>query len=127
MKRVFPRSFVVFGIVLFIVGSNFGQTSSVAGEWEGTYNTPGGARPLRFMLVVDGEKLTGTVKRPNGDVPLAGSIKGDKIDFSYTISYGGNDLTLFFTGKVEANKMSGTVLIGSTEDTWSAQRSASGS
>lgn len=126
MKRFFFRSFVAFGIVLVILGSNFGQSSSIAGDWEGTYNTPGGARPLRFSLVVDGEKLTGTVKRSNGDVPLSGSIKGDKIDFNYTINYGGNDLTLFFNGKVTGDKMSGVVLIGSTEDTWSAQRSASG-
>ena len=36
---------------------------------------------------VDGEKLSGTVKRANGDVALTGTIKDDVINFSYTITY----------------------------------------
>jgi hypothetical protein len=90
-------------------------------------NTPGGARPFGLVFKVDGEKLTGTVKRANGEVPLSGSIKGKDISFAYTINYNGNDLTLSFAGKVDGDKISGTVSFGgNAEDTWSAKRSTAG-
>ena len=113
----------LFTIVL-LVSAAIAQTS-VAGDWDGSFNTPGGARPFKLVLVVDGEKLTGTVKRANGDVPLTGTIKGDVINFSYTISYGGNDLTLLYSGKVVGDSMSGTVSFGgNAEESWTAKRAA---
>jgi hypothetical protein len=120
MKKAYLLSFLLLGLFF----SNVNAQTSVAGEWDGVFNTPGGTRPFKFTLEVDGEKLTGTVKRPGGDVPLAGTIKGDVINFSYTINYGGNDLTLSFSGKVDGDKMGGIVTIGSTDDEWSAQRVA---
>ena len=107
------------------VGGIFSQTVSVAGEWDGVFNTPGGERPFKFVLEVDGEKLSGLAKRPTGDVPIAGTIKGDDIEFHYTINYGGNDLTMIFSGKVSGDKMSGTVSFsGRAEESWSAARVA---
>ena len=50
---------VGFGLV-FGTGSS-AQTSSVAGEWAASMSTPGGARPFGIVLMVDGEKLSGTV------------------------------------------------------------------
>lgn len=109
--------------MLAAAGSVWAQTASVAGEWEGTFNTPGGARPFKVVFNVEGEKLTGTVKRQNGDVPLTGTIKGEDISFSYTISYGENALTLFFTGKVSGDTMGGNVSFGgNADDSWSAKR-----
>ena len=111
-------------IIALLISSAFGQTS-VAGDWDGSFNTPGGARPFKIVLTVDGEKLTGTAKRSSGDVPITGTIKGDAISFSYTINYGGNDLTLIYSGKVAGDSMSGTVSFGgNAEETWSAKRAA---
>jgi len=113
----------VFAIAL-LVSTALGQIS-VAGDWDGSFNTPGGARPFKMILKVDGEKLSGTVKRASGDVALTGTIKGDVISFSYTINYGGNDLTLTYSGKVAGDSMSGTISFGGqAEETWSAKRLA---
>ena len=124
MKNYLLSALFVLGLGLIFAGGASAQTS-VAGDWDGSFNTPGGARPFKLILKVDGEKLSGTVKRANGDVPLTGTIKGDVINFSYTISYGGNDLTLSYSGKVAGDSMSGTVSFGgNAEDTWSAKRAA---
>ena len=56
---------------------------------------PGGARPVKLIFKVDGEKLTGTAKRSSGDAALTGTVKSSDISFSYTVNYNGNDMTLF--------------------------------
>lgn len=121
MKRAILFSFIAVGLLFSGFGSAY-AAEGAAGEWDVVYNTPGGPRPFKLVLNVDGEKVTGTAKRPNGDVPVEGTIKGDAITFAYTINYGGNALTLTFSGKVTGDKMAGTVIIGSTQEDWSATR-----
>ena len=123
MKKIILPTLFAIGLILLGAGSMSAQTS-VAGEWDAVYNTPGGARTFKLVFSVDGEKLTGTAKRSNGDVPLTGTIKGEDISFNYTISYNGNAVTLTFTGKVKGDAMSGTVYFNdSASDEWSAKRS----
>ena len=123
MKRAFLITAFTIGLVLIGTGSIFAQGAKVAGEWDGSINTPGGARPVKLVFKVDGEKLTGTAKRSSGEVPLTGTVKGADISFSYTVNYNGNDLTLLFTGKASGDSISGTVSFGgNAEDTWSAKR-----
>jgi hypothetical protein len=125
MKRILLSTVFAVGLLLIGAASSPGQTEKVAGEWDGALNTPGGARPVRLIFKVDGEKLTGTAKRSSGDVPLTGTIKGADISFSYTVSYNGNDLTLIFTGKVSGDTMGGNVSFGGqADDSWSAKRVA---
>lgn len=122
MRKAIIFTVLALGMFLVTAGSMSAQ-SSVAGEWDGALNTPGGARPFKLIFQVNGEKLTGTVKRTSGDVPLTGTIKGDIITFEYTVNYNDNALTLSFSGKVTGDNMSGTVSFGgNAEDTWSAKR-----
>jgi hypothetical protein len=123
MKRFIIPTVFAIGLILLGAGSLAAQTSSVAGEWDATMNTPGGPRPIKFIFKVEGEKLTGTAKRSNGDVTLAGTVKGEDISFSYTIEYNGNSVSLTFTGKVKGDTMGGTVYFNeSASDEWSAKR-----
>ena len=124
MKRAIFSAIHVLVFAL-IFGAGVSAQSSVSGEWDGQFETPGGARPFKVVLTADGEKLTGTAKRTSGDVPITGTIKGDAVTFSYTINYGGNDLTLTYSGKVSGDTMSGTVSFGgNAEESWSAKRAA---
>jgi hypothetical protein len=96
---------------------------SIAGEWDATMNTPGGARTFKILFQVDGDKLTGTVKRQAGDVPLTGTIKDSLVTFSYTVDYNGNALTVTMTAKVTGDSMKGTVdFAGAGQDEFSAKR-----
>lgn len=122
MKRLFLFAFFFVG--LFAVTAS-AQSKSVAGEWDGAFETPGGDRPFKLVLKVEGEKVSGTAKRSSGDVPVQGTIKGSDITFSYTISYNGNDLTMSFAGKVDGDKMTGSVSFGGNADApWTARRVA---
>jgi hypothetical protein len=122
MKRIVFSVLSVVGItVIFAAGVSAQKT--VAGEWDAEFNTPGGPQPLKLVLKVDGEKLSGTAKRSRGDVAITGTVKGDDITFAYTIEYNGNAVTLTFTGKVKGDTMNGTVSFNeSASDEWSAKR-----
>lgn len=122
MKRFSFITILAIGI-LFAGAIGISAQSSVAGEWDASMNTPGGARPFKLVFKVEGEKLSGTAKRQSGDVPIAGTVKGDEITFSYTIDYNGNSLTLSFSGKVKGDGIVGTVYFNeNTSDEWSAKR-----
>ena len=124
MKRLLFSALFVIGLGSVFAGGVSAQ-KSVEGEWDAVFNTPGGPRPFKLILKVDGEKLTGTAKRANGDVPVSGTIKGNDIMFAYTISYNGNDVTLTYSGKVNGDTMSGNVSFNDTAgDEWSAKRAA---
>ena len=124
MKKTLSAALFVFGLTLVFAGAASAQ-KSVAGEWDATFNTPGGPQALKLIFNVDGEKLTGTAKRSRGDVALTGTIKGDDITFSYTIDYNGNPVTVTFTGKVKGDTMGGTVSFNdNASDEWSAKRPA---
>lgn len=124
MKKIVFSFAAAFGLALIFAAGASAQRS-VAGEWDATMNTPGGPRPFKLDIKVDGEKLSGTAIRTNGNVPISGTVKGDDIAFSYTISYNGHDLTLSFTGKVSGDKITGIVsFAGQAEDEWGANRSA---
>lgn len=88
------------------------SAQSVAGEWNASMNTPGGTREFKVILQVQGDSLSGTVKRPSGDVPLRGTIKGNAITFSYSIVYGDNPLTLTVVGTVDGDTMKGSIDLG---------------
>lgn len=96
---------------------------SIAGDWDATLMTPGGARTVRMVFVVKGDTLTGTVKRPAGDVALKGTVKGTAVQFSYTIDYNGSDLVLTITATVNGDTMQGRVDFGGVaDDEFSAKR-----
>ena len=128
MKRLFSVLSVI-PLALILVVSAAAQSSSVAGEWDVVLNTPGGPRNMKATFKVDGEKLTGELKRENAPAPtpLQGTIKGKEIKFSYIVRYNDNDLVITMFGNVEGGAIKGTAdFNGQAQDEWSAKR-ASGS
>jgi hypothetical protein len=98
---------------------------SVAGLWNASMETPGGTSSFQLDLKLRGDTLSGTVKRARGDVPLSGSVKGNVVDFSYSIDYNGNPFTLSVHATVSGDAMTGTVdLGGNGEEPFSAKRAA---
>ena len=100
------------------------EAQAVAGEWDASFNTPGGVRQFKVILQVKDDSLTGTVKRPAGDVPLAGKVTGDQVRFSYTVIYEGSPLVLTVTAKVSGDAMLGIVDFGgAAQEEFTAKRS----
>jgi hypothetical protein len=96
---------------------------SIAGEWDATMETPGGARTSKLILLVDGQKVTGTIKRETGDAAVTGTIVGDTLRFSYTIVYNENSLLMSVFALRSGEAFQGSVSFGGQgEMEWSAVR-----
>jgi hypothetical protein len=85
-----------------LAGALAAHAADVAGKW--TAQVPGRdgqTREATFTFTVDGEKLTGTVTNPMGDVQITdGTVKGDAIAFTTVMDFQGNQVKLLYKGTV---------------------------
>ena len=124
MKRlVTVLSALAFAFIL--TAPALAQSSPAAGDWDVTLNTPGGPRNFKATFKIDGEKLTGALKREAGELPIQGTAKGKEVKFSYTVKYQDNDLLITMTGTVDGDSIKGAADFGGfAQDEWSAKRAA---
>ena len=86
------------------------QAKSVAGIWNATVTTPNGGGNPTLTFAVKGDSVTGTVKRPTGEVvPLKGTIKGNDLTYSYTIAPNGQQVLVTVKAKVVGDSLGGTM------------------
>lgn len=113
----------MLAMAMCVISVSTAAAQSVTGEWDGAMNTPGGARPVKLVLVQQGETLTGTVKRASGDVPLEGTIKGNAVKFRYMIPYNGGQVAMEVTTTLAGNEMKGSVdMNGQAQEEFTAKR-----
>jgi len=100
MKKMFALS----TLMLFCIAACFAAVTNLNGQWVGTLTTDDGTQyPLNYNFKIAGDKLTGTVKGPNGDLPLIdGEVHGS--DFSFTVNL--MKMHLLHTGKFYADSVS---------------------
>jgi len=87
-------------------------TAKVEGEWNLTIETPNGTGTPTVVFKQDGENLTGTYKGRFGDSPLKGTVQGNDIKFTFTVSPQGQDMVVEYTGTVDGDTMKGKAKFG---------------
>ena len=109
------RSKILVVALATVLGSSaaLGQGKSVAGTWDATVTTPNGGGKPTLTFVVKGDSVTGTVKRPNGEVlPLKGTINGKDLTYSYTVAMQSGDVLVTVKAKVVGDSLNGTMSFG---------------
>jgi len=93
MKRKFLTTVLLCGCFL----GGLAAIADFSGSWGGILTMENGDQyPLTYNFKIDGDKLTGTVKTPKGELPVDdGKIKGDK--FTFTVTLG--DIEIPHSGK----------------------------
>ncbi len=83
--------------------------AEVAGNWTIAAKIMEMDVPLECTFAQDGETLSGTCKGPGAPpegVRIRGASTGTKISWTYDIAVQGMDLTITYTGEVDADKAS---------------------
>ena len=69
--------------VCFLLMTMAALAADVSGKWKASVEGPNGQMELTFDLKADGNKLTGTVTSPMGEMPITeGTLDGDQIAFT---------------------------------------------
>lgn len=93
---------------------------NVTGTWVFAVETSGGSGSPTFTFKQEGETLTGKYSGQFGEADLKGTVKGDKIEFSFNAEGVGK---ITYSGTIEKDTMKGQVNLGDqASGTWTAKR-----
>ena len=88
MKKILP-------VILFLLIASSCFATGIDGTWKAKMQGGNGDMELTFVFKMVGEKLTGTIKSPNGDMEIT-NTKIDGKEFSFDVSF--NDSTVKHKG-----------------------------
>jgi hypothetical protein len=95
----------------------------VTGTWSFQVESAAGTGTPTMTFKQEGEKLSGHYSGQLGEAPLAGSIKGNAIEFTIDVSVQGTDVHIVYSGTVEKDSMKGKVNLGDFgEGTFAAKK-----
>jgi hypothetical protein len=99
-----------------------GDKIDVTGAWGVTVETEAGSGNPSFTFKQEGEKLTGRYKGLLGEFDLTGTVKGDKIEFSFKAT-GQVEGSVNYAGTTDGKTMKGKVsLAGLGEGTFTGKK-----
>ena len=97
--------------------------ADVTGTWSFQVEIAAGTGTPTMTFKQEGEKLSGRYTGQLGEAPLAGTVKGTSVEFSFDVTVEGNQLHIVYTGTVEKDSMKGTVNLGGLgEGTFTAKK-----
>jgi hypothetical protein len=110
MKEVDMKIVAVLFCLLFIAAFVAYAGVDVAGKWVAEVQAGEEKHTITFNLRTDGDRVTGTEGRSNGDAEIQdGRVKEDHITFTVTRNIGDRTLVLDYTGKIFDDKIEFTV------------------
>jgi hypothetical protein len=94
------------------------MAADVTGTWLLTVDTSSGSGNPTMDLQQIGERLTGTLhSQILGDVPVTGTVKGDRIEFAGEGEAGGVKMKIAFKGTIQsATAMKGSAAYEGLDD-----------
>ena len=111
MKTLIKGAAMV-AIAALLVSARLDAQTNVTGEWLFNVTTDQGGGTPTITFKQDGEKLTGKYAGQLGNADLTGTVKGNAIQFTFTIDVQGQQAPATYKGTVEKNTMKGSMDIG---------------
>lgn len=98
----------------------------ITGKWDMSIETGQGPMSVQATFKVEGDKVSGAIAGPQGEVPITGTISETELSFWLTVDTSNGQLTVTFTGKPGKDKLEGTADFGGRgSGAWSATRAKS--
>jgi len=116
----------IVAVAAFVLGSFaplMGQGVNITGDWAFTVQTDMGSGTPAITFKQDGEKLAGKYNGQLGTADLTGTVKGNDVNFAFTIDMQGQQAPVSYKGTVEKNTMKGTLdIAGMATGTFTAAK-----
>ena len=125
-----PLLLLVLALVSPLQAQSKPAALTLTGKWTMAIDIQGTTATPSLELVQDGEKISGTYAGRYGKFPVAGTLKGRALVFSFTMNAEGTEVLMTFKGEVAADfqSMKGEAdMAGAGEASWSAKRNPAGS
>ena len=108
---------------LALVGSAYAQGVDAAGTWDVTFTTPNGPLTVSLTLKKDGEKLSGSIAGPQGEVAVQGTQKEKAVVVSFSVQTPNGPFAIAMNGNQDGDAIAGTMDFGGRgQSEWSGKR-----
>ncbi len=98
--------------------------ADVTGKWNFSVDLDIGSGNPTFTFQQNGERLTGTYSGAAGTADIKGTVKGDRIEFEFSVLFNGQTFKVRYSGTIESEtQMKGTANYGDqARGTWAATK-----
>jgi hypothetical protein len=107
---------------ILLTGSASAQTADAAGTWDVSVNTPNGPIAALLVLKKDGEKLTGSIASPQGEVPVQGTQKDKAVSVNFSVQTPNGPIAIVMSGNQDGDAIAGTMDFGQGQGEFSGKR-----
>ena len=99
--------------ILILAASAALAAADVSGKWVLNVQLSAGSGSPTFVFQQSGEKITGTYSGTLGEANVTGTLKGDDVEFQFTVKGDLGELTARYKGTVSGETMKGKADYGS--------------
>lgn len=105
MKKLLSSAALLLASPAFAAGA-----TSVTGQWSIHNNIAGNESDQECTFVQTDDKVTGSCRAADKEVPVTGTLEGKKVTWKYDMDYNGSPLTLTYTATLDdSEKITGSV------------------
>jgi hypothetical protein len=109
--------------VMLLTGPAYGQGIDAAGTWDVSFNTPNGAITAALTLKKDGEKLSGSIAGPQGEVAVEGTQKDKAVVVNFSVQTPNGPIAIVMNGNQDGDAIAGTMDFGGQNQAeWTGKR-----
>ncbi len=113
---------LLVGAVL-LAGTVHAQGNGAAGTWDVSFTTPNGPMTVALNLKKDGDKLSGTIVGPQGEVAVEGTQKDNAVAVNFSVQTPNGAFAIVMNGKQDGDAIAGTMDFGGQgQAEWTGKR-----
>jgi hypothetical protein len=112
---------LLIGAVL-LAGPVHAQGDGAAGTWDVSFTTPNGPMSVALTLKKDGDKLSGTIAGPQGEVAVEGTQKDNAVVVNFSVQTPNGAFVIAMNGKQDGDAIAGTMNFGQGQAEWTGKR-----
>ena len=113
---------LLMGAVL-LAGPVHAQGNGAAGTWDVSLTTPNGPMSVALTLKKDGDKLSGTIAGPQGEVAVEGTQKDKAVVVNFSVQTPNGAFAIVMNGNQDGDAIAGTMDFGGQgQAEWTGKR-----